>query len=178
MFHSLWLHSWQLPTVCLFYVFTELPLAIYPVVPPLPHQSSRVQANWHSRCSTAERPICSDRYPSQEAFIPGGKGRKIELLLRRRLNGYPAGRMCLLLAVAGDCCVWVQRVIHTTEKSVVRGKTYLGKHCSICHLVISAHWRCSWAPDKFLWFSPSSRSVRTGQRQDSGCHIYPEKNYT
>lgn len=99
-------YSWQPPTVCLFNLFTELPLAIYTVAPPC--QSSRVQANWHSRSSIADRPICSDRYPSQEAFIPGGKGEK-QLLQRCSLNQHPAGWLCLLLTAAEDWCVHIQR---------------------------------------------------------------------
>lgn len=51
-------------------------------------------------------------------------------------------------------------VIHATEKIVVRKKTYLCKRCSICHLVKSVHWLCSWALDRFLWLSPSGRSEK------------------
>lgn len=130
-FLSLSLSRWQSPTVCLFSVFTELPLAIYPVVPPC--QSSGVQANWHSRCSIADRAICSDRYPSQKALIPGGKAEEIELLQRCCLNGSPAGWMCLLVAVTGDCCVQDHRVRHTNEKREE------GRHTS-ANIAASAIW--------------------------------------
>ena len=158
-FLSLRLYSWQPPTVCLFNVFTELLVAIYPVVPPC--QSSGVRANWHSRCSIADRPICSDSYPSQEGFMLGGKGEKPSycrdaawISIRQR------GCVYFWRQQGTGACKSKERTIHTTEMSAVGWKTYLCKHCSTCHLVISVHWRCSWAPDKFLWLSPSDRSGR------------------
>lgn len=137
-------------------------MAIYPGVPLC--QSSRVQANWHSRCSIADRPICSDRYPSQEAFIPCGKGgEKWSFCKRCSLNQHPADWLCLLLALAGDMCLRVQRKrwFARLRKSAARNKTYLCKHCNICRLVRSVHWRYSWVPDSFLWLSPSGRSGGT-----------------
>lgn len=162
-FLSLWLYSWQPPTVCLFNVFTELPVAIYPVVPPC--QSSGVRANWHSRCSLTDRPICSDRYPSQEELVPGGEGEKQNYCRGTAwISNRQTGCVYFSQRQGIGACTSKERVIHATENSAVRRKTYLCKHCSICHLVRSVHRRCSWALDKFLWLSPSGRSGRTGQR--------------
>lgn len=72
---SLCLYRWQPPVVCLFNVFTELPVAIYPVA--FPCQSNGVQVNRHSRCSMAERPICSERYTGQKAFTVDDKGERL-----------------------------------------------------------------------------------------------------
>lgn len=107
-FLSLWLYSWQPLRVCLFNVFTKLPVAIYPVVPPC--QSSGVQANWHSRCSIADRPICSERYSSQEAPVHP-VGRKRNRTIAKVQPESATGRLAMFTSRSGrglerDSCNW------------------------------------------------------------------------
>lgn len=145
---SLCLYRWQPPVVCLFNVFTELPVAIYPVA--FPCQSNGVQVNRHSRCSMAERPICSERYTGQKAFTVDDKRERLNYC--RGTAWISIGKMAVFTPHSDTVPVCVhakkrkkkkkKKVIHTTEKSAVgSGKKHVplqtlqhlpsGKICSL-----------------------------------------------
>lgn len=106
------------PSVCLFNVFTELPVAIYPVVPLC--QSSGVRANWHSRCFTADRPIYSDSYRSQKKHLYQVEREEKQSYYRDvALIQHSTSWLCLLPSAAGDWCVQSPKeVIHATEEDI------------------------------------------------------------